>query len=323
MKSPSSPISFDDYAHWKPEIPHSFYQINPWNSIFMALTGLSLYILPLVAAYFILQLPLGFLSKSFVIILLGLLAAIGNVLLAIFTHEAAHYTLFKQRKLNQIAGILCLSITPSAFLSCTRFFELHVQHHKYFHSSKDPEDIFAPHQNKKLNMKILLLGMKNTLSSLIRYSISSIKNLFSSKQEPVIESEVTYVKHKKVLFVFEIIYYSLCLGVQIYVMWLFPPLILVYLVANLISLALIVTVGHASHEFGSAIHFQNEKLSKMVGQFFIKASFGTFLHFEHHIFPAVPAYQLPALSRYLFKQEFYKRNNIPLGSVHFQIVSGS
>lgn len=305
----------DDF-HWKPEVPHSFYEINGWHSILMAITGLSLYIAPLIAAYFLLQLPISLFLKIIVTLSMGTLSAIGNVLLSIFTHEAAHYSLFKQRNLNQIAGIIGLSTCLSAFLSCMRFFELHSKHHKYFHTENDPEDIFIPFKNPKMNMKILLIGMKNTVLFLFKYSKESLIHLFNSN------SQIKPVKHKNALFVFECLYYFLCLGIQIYFMWLFPPLIIVYFIANIISLVIIVIVGHASHEFNSPLHFKNKTISKWIGKFFLKASFGTFLHLEHHAYPSIPAYQLPALSRFLFSNGFYTKNQITLGSVHLQIAKG-
>lgn len=307
-------IKTEELFCWKPEIPHSFYVINPWHSTLMALTALSLYFLPLIAAYFLLKLNMSVLLKLVICVLAGLIVAAGNMLLAIFTHEASHYSLFKQRKLNLVAGILCLSVTPSAFLSCMRFFELHAQHHKYIHTINDPEDIFIPHIHQPLTMHLIGLGMKNTIIYLFRYSFYSIKNL-------LIENDPHHF-YKHLLFIIECLFYFTCLGLQLYFMWLLPWLILVYLIANLTALFMIVIIAHASHDFNFGLNIKNQKIAKWIAKFILKSSFGTFLHLEHHAFPTVPAYHLPHLCHFLFLEGFYKKNNIRLGSVHLQIAEG-
>lgn len=302
-----------DSFQWKPQIPQSFYRINQWYSTLMLLTGLSLYCLPLICAYFLLHLKINIPLKCVVIVGMGLLTASGNALLAIFTHEAAHYSLYQRRIINQILGIIAISSTPSAFLACTRFFERHGHHHQYFHGKNDPEEIFTPCYSPSLTKKMMLLGMKNTLRYLFDYSFVSLKYFVTVNK---ISENINCIAHKKEIFIFEFIFYSFSLGIQIYFMIIFPPLILVYLIANLFALILIVFVNHSSHRFGKGVSINNKIISKWLARLFVKASFGTYLHIEHHAYPTVPACHLPALGRYLYAQDFYNKNNILLGTIH-------
>ena len=224
-----------------------------------------------------------------------LLAAIWATLFAPF-HECTHLTAFQSRHLNTFGAWL----TGVPFGMAPAFYRaFHFQHHRYTHDpTRDPE-LGAPQliswPTDTVSWLFLISGiwlLKLKVTALAKVSLRS-----TIQQSPIapwasLEQGPRIVRETRVVaLVWLLLFVAACLGVP-GMAWL-----LAALVASHVFQALWLTTEHTGlpHEGSILARTRTMRTPAFVRWWLWNMNY----HAEHHTWPAIPWYQLPAVHEYI------------------------
>jgi fatty acid desaturase len=235
--------------------------------------------------------------------------AISFFLLGIFAykfsfllHETCHYTLFKIKKTNELVG------TFAGYFSGTNFEIykfIHMLHHKWNGELQDPQiDDCLNRQSRRTKKQLLVHILEpllfGRLISFLSHYFTFIPERFKTKYE--YQNDPNMPKSN----------WSFYLGVflsQIFIILVitqflkFPALALLYpFAAVLISLFLARIRAIVEHTRANDIQDKDFTRSHQFNFFeeflLYEANFN--FHFEHHVFPQMPAFYLPKFNKTFF-----------------------
>ena len=212
--------------------------------------------------------------------------------LAVQIHEAAHYHLFKNRKLNDI---FCNLFASYWILNDVESYRInHLRHHRFLHSESDPDkELYSIQKNGDNNKINILLFIQDILL------ITAFKRIlvYTSKKNNIItKRRNNLLKILAQVLIFILFYYSSenYLGICIWIIfWIIP---LFCILPFIIRLRIV------------AEHFQGENFSSKKftcrttkGNTIVNFLLGSCMeyHFEHHVIPYIPHYNLKILSNKL------------------------
>lgn len=248
--------------------------------------------------------------------LLPLMVIHGVLLVFLFTlqHETTHYTPFKTRSLNTVAGYICGFIL---FLPPVWFRYFHLAHHRYTQDpQKDPE-LASPKPATRVQYFTYLSGIpvwKSHVGTLIRNATRECSDDFvpANKRQLVRLESIALVA----IYLTVATYCIFSGAVEMVTLWLLPlvlgqPFLRAYLLAE-----------HAGcPEVDN--RFQNTR-TLLTHPLVKRLAWNMPYHTEHHVYPAVPFFRLPdahtLARRHLqqlepgyqsFHQRFYNRVSRP------------
>ncbi len=201
--------------------------------------------------------------------------------LSALMHEGSHHLLFRSRRLSRAAGFCC---GIPVLISVTAYRHLHLRHHAFERTERDPDDV--EHLARKPLGLVLLyyaLLVVGTYLYFPHVAITGARLAPGARERALIAGE-----------------YALLLGVlgagwilapdAMLRAWL-VPMVLAAQITNLRSLA-----EHGLTTGGNPFTATRSVRSNRVVSFFLC---NLNYHLEHHLFPAVPWYNLPALHQLL------------------------
>lgn len=200
---------------------------------------------------------------------------------AVFVHEAVHNLIVRSRKWNRWIGFF--SGAP-IFLAVSAYRTVHLLHHAHEGSELDPDGIDAPaRRGVKLGLWYYLFLSVGGYFYLPYVLIASLRRAQPQKQRAII------LEYALIAVIFCCA--AVALGWVIIVkLWLLP-LMAAVLFNNLRSLS-----EHALMSSGETALFTRTVISNRFVRFMLcNLNF----HLEHHLFPAIPWYNLPAAHRLL------------------------
>jgi fatty acid desaturase len=237
---------------------------------------------------------------------LGALLAIRNFNSAAqLVHESDHGTLFKNPRLNRFVGNVC-----ACLLGYTRsgHRQAHMDHHLFLNTDRDPDVIFS---QPSAPGREILRGLAQDLffvSALKRflqyfqsdrttYSVSPWRNLtpayfgrLAAQFLPVAVTQLALLG-----------LYAATVGPLAYVLLHILPITMLYPVQ--IRIRSIAEHGfEAGYRPDGARETWVTRTSRLNPlEKWIIAPFGQYLHYEHHVFPSIPNYNLPQVHGLLVK----------------------
>lgn len=231
---------------------------------------------------------------------------IGSILhsLAILAHECVHSNMFRRARLDRIVGFL-LGV-PALF--CFSAYQVtHLLHHKYTRTDKDPDEFTNLSVNRKwISLGFYLWPFVGSLIYLFHIFLTSMLRGTASERKRVLMEEACLI-----LIITSIITISYQLGYFNVVLqcWLFP-LIFTVLFANLRAWSEHTMTSRENEFSKSRVIISNRLFSFLLCN--------QNYHLEHHLFPAMPWYQLSVLHRLLISE--YRKANIFIYNSYLKFI---
>lgn len=279
-------------------LPKKFFQPSSVSSTLLIFYVLSLAILPGLLVRHILHLGWSLPLTISAIIPLTLLSAQGMLLVGWIGHEGtAHLSLYRNKWVSALTGLFVASALPS-YLELG-FAVSHLNHHRFTNQASDPDcPIFGAQKNIAYKLfvarfiadikyikNVLLMAFKHPLS--YNYPFPFKKSaLFFLAWINLIFSALWLILYGWVI-VNEPLTALICLALPFTIMF--------------VSSSLQPYLEHVGTKVGLGIDARS-RTSPLLTLLYI----GNNYHLEHHLYPGVPCYRLPAVHRLLVDSGFYE-----------------
>jgi len=287
----------DDYRQALPrEIVRQLTQRNGWRATLAIVHDVAVLAGAIGAA-------LWFWPNPLVIIAAVLVVGTRQHALFVVAHEAAHYLLFENRKINDLAGRACAMLQG---LSMCTYRVIHRLHHNNLYGELDPDT--ALHGGYPRGRAYLVRKLLKDLSGLTAwktyaYFLGGAPALNTSTNVAVRPLDDTSEKlrnearsDRNLVIAFHIVALALFAWsghlVQYLVLWIVP---LVTVVQAILRLRAIAEHG-ATTDFSSPLTAARTNLGPAWLRWAIFPHNVNY-HVEHHLYASVPQYNLPALHR--------------------------
>lgn len=221
-------------------------------------------------------------------------------------HEASHNLLFPNKKINDnfynfFLGFFSLQDVDTYRLS-------HRYHHSDLHTSNDPDLKMYTEHRKYRNFFYCILKDLSGITAINRYKqIKNIKKLSNNhtKNKKIFFFKVVY---QLLLILFLILFTNTHFGILIYaIVQVFPLLSIFPILVRIRTI-----VQHFDEELEKSNDNQNLWISRSTRSNMIEhLVFGARMdfHFEHHLFPRIPYYNINILNLKLISKNFFKDKN--------------
>ena len=192
-------------------------------------------------------------------------------------HEGMHGVLFANRRWNWIASVL---LGSTFLMSFSAYRVLHLRHHRYLGDPRDPDDYH--NYSRSQPMVWCLHFVRLTLGPLLYVCLIPVLAL---KHGSLAQRKLICIEYTLLVSVYGVLL-RVFSARDLFVVW-FVPLLLMG--------ALTAIRGFTQHGITEAadpyLASRTMLPSPMVGFFLLHENY----HLEHHLFPEVPSYHLPAL----------------------------
>jgi fatty acid desaturase len=256
-----------------------------------------------IASFIAVPVLFGALPRWWTVVILALIAIRNFNCAAQLVHESDHGTLFRDPRWNQAFGNLfayLLGYTRSGHRTA------HMDHHLYLNTDRDPDIIFSQPNASAAAMLKGLIGDLFFLSAVKRllqysqsdratYSVSPWRRLTPRYFLQMAGSMVPVAVTQVVLLTV----FTLAGGLWAYLLLHVLPIMTLYpLQIRVRSIAEHgFEVGYQPTSAQEAWMTRTSRLNVL--ERIIVAPFGQYLHYEHHVFPSIPNYNLPRVHRLL------------------------
>jgi fatty acid desaturase len=216
-------------------------------------------------------------------------------------HDAIHYSITRNKKLNDFLGQVFLGLP--LFISLKEMRKIHLNHHKYLQTENDPEIkhlLYSEFQFPKSRRELVKIFSADLVGiNFLYYRILTlsyfVRHLNKLKMRNVLQG-----------FLFMgiialLVYLDIWREVLLY--WIIPYAT-IYQLLNRVRL----TTEHFHIEEGNAYKTRSVIVPFVQKIFLTPYNLG--YHLEHHLYPAVPFYNLPALHKLLCAEPAYISNAI-------------
>ncbi|MBG1261235.1 fatty acid desaturase family protein [Nostoc commune] len=282
----------------RPQLPSEWHYPSLIGSFAYIVYTLALYAVPAILARVILLTPLPLPVAILLMLPLIWLAAHGILLFAWVGHEGFHLSLHRNKFVSALTGTFFASALPTYFETGAAI--SHWNHHRFTNQASDPDcQIFQQFQSfwSRLFLARIVANFKyftNTVKMALNQPLSySYKFPFKSRSIIVLAwANITF----SLLWLAFYIYVTICDPVTGLVSILLPATVM-YFISSLQPY-----LEHTGTEIGLARDAKTQ-----TSPIFTWLYFGNNYHLEHHLYPGVPCYRLPAVHRLLKEQGFYNR----------------
>ena len=220
--------------------------------------------------------------------------------LFILAHEAAHYRLYANRRLNDLMGRF---IGMTGGVSMCSYRVIHRLHHNYLYQPQDPDIALHggyPRGKKYLIKKLLkdLTGQTAFKNYAYFFGSPAINLETNVAQRPLDDTapklRIAALQDRWIVVAFHvltpIIMFALGWGWYYIVLWVIPLLTLLQAILRLRA----ICEHGAVTDFSSPLTAARTNIANLWQRFFIFPHHVNF-HLAHHLYPAVPHYNLPKL----------------------------
>ena len=225
--------------------------------------------------------------------------------LANLMHEGVHNNLFRKPKLDRWCGFF---LAAPVLVSASAYRVIHVRHHRYNRTEGDPDEITNTTHRKGLLQVIfyawLFVGM--FVYVVMRLPWKAI-NLASPSERKQVLGEYAILLVACATLVFCALRFGFFEGVLHY--WIFPG-IFTALFANL--------RGWAEHMLTEPGHPLTQSRTVTSNKLLSFLNVNLNYHLEHHLFPAIPWYNLPRAHRLL--QDEYQQAGAFIQASYLQFL---
>jgi fatty acid desaturase len=269
-----------DISEEKKRIVRELHRINPWWNL-------------KTVAFLIIWVGCGFLAVNVdsLFVRLACYFAMGATLqgLVILLHEGVHHIMFENKFLNRWVAFLC---GVPALLSVTAYRVGHLPHHRYEREEGDPDELENFSRNpRKLTFLFCLTFFFGELFGAYRVGVLNVLRARAQERREIL------VEYALVAGIVALAIAFVPFQVLLHV-WIFPALFARQL-TNIRTLA-----EHSLTGRGNSLAATRTVVSNPLVSFFMC---NLNYHIEHHLFMAIPWYNLRKLHRLL--QDEYKTTN--------------
>ena len=222
--------------------------------------------------------------------------------LAILMHEATHFVLFKNRRLNAVVSELFLAWP--VFITTRTYRPSHFAHHRHVNTEKDP-DLMRKQSSasewefpKSWGALVALLA-KDVLGLRTRQLFSDFGDMWDQKDTKDAGIDAYLVART--------LYYVIVLSVVTYfrawpmflLLWVLPILTWVKMIMRIRSIAEHFAVDHDTYAQ------TRTTIPSFLERVFLAPRNINF-HIEHHLYPSVPFFRLPQLHTVLMRDPVFR-----------------
>lgn len=207
--------------------------------------------------------------------------ALGLMGLSVLMHEGSHGLVFKSRRWSRLLGFFC---GVPVLISCSAYRALHLRHHAHERSAEDPDDLeYVPRRGLSLVVLYYVMLIVGTYPYLPHVAYRGFR--YATGRERVL-----IVLEYGVILTAVTLVWALAGGEALLRVWILPIVVAAQL-TNLRSIA-----EHGLTTGGNPFTASRSVQSNAAVRYVLcNLNF----HLEHHLYPGVPWYNLPALNRLL------------------------
>lgn len=216
--------------------------------------------------------------------------------ISLFTHEAVHGTLCRNRVLNDVLGAAC---AMPVLQNCSAYRVLHLRHHRHLGLEGDPD-----HYENYTRWSWMVFVM-NWFRLLVGYPVYVTAIPILGFRQATAQQRVAIVAEVVVLGAFAGLVWWSVPGLWLVQGWLLPMLVINTFV-NIRGMSQHTLLEHASDSIQGT---RSILTGPVVRYFMCNENF----HLEHHLYPGVPWHRLPEVHACL-KPELERRGAPYIGS---------
>jgi fatty acid desaturase len=231
--------------------------------------------------------------------------------LAILFHDAAHYRILKDKKLNDIVGDLLLGWP--LLVNVAGYRKNHFAHHRSVNTPDDPDWVIklgeTDYEFPRRRREILLVWSRYFLG------INAVKFF-----KTIFKRVGGHVKVPRAMKIARPLYYLAILAAFVYSgRW--PVLLMYWVVPYLTSFLFCLYVRSVAEHFGGMeydhVLTQSRTVYPAWWERLLIAQNNINYHLDHHLYPSVPFYNLPKLHKVLLDDPVYrKKAHLTRGYTH-------
>ena len=218
--------------------------------------------------------------------------------LAILMHDATHFRFLKNRKWNDI--ITNYSCMYLIFTSIEKYRQNHLNHHRNLNTEEDPDWVAKIGKREFIFPKTKAEFMVTLCSYLVLYQGISDALWFLKRFGNIKEKKSAQRENKIAKTVF---YFLLFGGLTFFGIWKY--FLLFWIIPYLSTFFMFQYIRSVAEHFGELEYDDDLTSSRTVVtnafERFLIAPHNVGYHLEHHLYPAVPFYNLPKLHRLLME----------------------
>lgn len=218
--------------------------------------------------------------------------------LGVLAHEAAHYRLFHNRKLNDWIG----EVLAWPLLTTLHGYRAnHLIHHKHANSDHDPDwvrKLNDPFFQFPKSKKEIMIAVLKAISGLV--FIGYIHAIILSKELNDVPKSLKCLRGTFYLTVV-----GVCVALNVW-----HALLMYWMIPLMTSFSLVMYIRSVAEHHGGGMNYDDELgASRHVDATLFEKLFiphNINYHLDHHLYPSVPYYKLPALHQRLLENEDYR-----------------
>ena len=222
--------------------------------------------------------------------------------LGVLMHEAVHYRLFKNRKLNEIVGEF---LAWPLVLTMKGYRNSHLAHHQNLNTAEDPDynqwDKY--YQFPKSKTQMLMALIENALGIGLIYDLT--QTAFKHTEQFEVHNRIPLT-----LRLSQLAFYALIISLSI--AFSFWQLLLLYWFVPLLTATKFFDYlrAMAEHYGMESSNDFNSSRNTFGWECFLIAPYNICIHLAHHLHPGVPWYNLHKLHAVLMKDPEYREKSL-------------
>ncbi len=279
-----------DVAFARLRLPEKFHRVSSFATALYLAHALVFFLGPAIVAFAIVDLPASTPERVVWALVLGLIGGHGMHLLTFVGHEGMHTNLHRNKYVSAALAVLFSSLVPFFFI--VGFAMTHWKHHRFTDQNIDPDaQIYSRYRNF---VSRFFLARSASVRVYLRNAVRMGLGLPwpENTRLPFSQREMRWITRINIALglcavtVYGFIWYhSLWLG--------FTVMLIPYFALYVLS-AMRAFIEHTGTMPG---RYRDSR--SYTSPIYTALFFGNNFHLEHHLYPAVPCYRLPALHGYL------------------------
>lgn len=282
-----------DVAFARLKLPEKFHRISSFATVLYLAHALAFFLVPAMVAFAIVDIPASTPVRVAWALVLAIIGGHGMHLLTFVGHEGMHTNLHRNKYLSAALAVLCSSLVPFFFI--VGFSMTHWKHHRYTGQNIDPDvQIYSQYRNFwsrffRARSGTVRIYLKNAMRMGLGLPWPEDTKLPFSQREMRWITRINIALGLCAVAVYALIWHrSLWLGFTVMLGPYFGLYVFSAMRAYMEHTGTVPGRYHDSRSYTSPIY--------------TALFFGSNFHLEHHLYPAVPCYRLPALHRHLASQ---------------------
>ncbi|MBR8128813.1 fatty acid desaturase family protein [Burkholderia ambifaria] len=279
-----------DLALSRLKLPRHFHRISSVATILYLAHALAFFLIPAAVAFAVVDIPASTPTRIAMAIVLGVIGGHGMHLLTFVGHEGMHTNLHRNKYVSAALALICSSLVPGFLI--VGFSMTHWKHHRFTGQDIDPDvQIYSQYRTfwsrfflaRSTGVRIYL---KNAMRMAAGLPWPENTRLPFSQREMRWISRLNVALNLCAVTTYGFIWHrSVWLGFTVMLI----PYIGVYVFSTI----------RAYIEHTDTVPGRYRDSRSYTSPIYTALFFGSNYHLEHHQYPAVPCYRLPALHAYL------------------------